>query len=97
MKDFGLVCTAVKVRGKIYRLDGMEPHGRVRSKKGYVKARDIQDTIDGFITTEGDFVDRDEAYDIAVAAGQINHDFKGPINKSYGITHIHVLPIDHPR
>lgn len=31
---------------------------------------------DGFITTEGRFVDRDEAKDVAIAAGQIHPSWK---------------------
>jgi hypothetical protein len=65
-----LKCAAIVRDGKVH--DGLRSHYELRSAMGdpMPQTSNLNDT-EGFLTTSGRFVTREEAQDVALAAGQI--------------------------
>lgn len=66
-----LQCAAIQRDGKVH--DGLRSHYELRQALGDANpvSSNLND-VEGFLTTKGRFVSRDEALDVALAAGQIN-------------------------
>jgi len=65
-----LKCAAIMRDGKIH--DGLRSHYELRSALGDRSPQTSQLTdVEGFLTTKGRFVDRAEAQDVALLAGQL--------------------------
>lgn len=65
-----LKCCAIERDGKVH--DGLHSHYELRRALGDAcpEASNMND-VEGFLTTKGRFVGRQEAQDVALAAGQI--------------------------
>ena len=76
---------AILLDGTIHTLPRPARHGDVMAMHGAVNRRwALADGEQGFTTSEGRFVERDEAYRIAKAAGQIIARQDGHINTNGG-------------
>lgn len=70
-----LVSVAIQRDGKTH--DGLRSHYELRVALGDVNpvSSNLND-VEGFMTSKGRFVDRDEARDIGVAAGQLHESWR---------------------
>ena len=76
-----LKCAAIQRDGKVH--DGLRSHYELRRSLGDAnpQASNLKD-VEGFLTSTGRFVTREEAQDVALAAGQIRSAQRRPLLSS---------------
>lgn len=66
-----LKCAAIQRDGRVH--DGLRSHYELRRSLGDASPQTSNlDDVEGFLTSRGRFVTREEAQDVALAAGQIS-------------------------
>lgn len=76
-----LKCAAIQRDGKIH--DGLRSHYELRRSLGDTLPQTSQlNDVEGFLTSKGRFVDREEAQRVALAAGQISSLQRRPLLSS---------------